>query len=492
MLAASNFGQAVAEDEAEHLASYFVETQQWKEVLVGNVDVVYGAKGAGKSALYILLTQRSDELRRQRRILAIEGENPRGTPVFHDLITDPPTTENEFRLLWKLYVLSIIGQRFKDARVRDPSARRIIGYLEEAHLLSTTSSLKSILRAAQEYARFLLRPESVEAGVSVSPGTGLPAVSGKITFREPTSDQRKVGFLSVDELLGEANDLLRKDKAQVWILLDRLDVAFSESENLEANALRALFRAFRDLGNLKCIKFKIFMRSDIWRRITQDGGFREASHIGRQLTISWDKNALLNLVVRRILRNASIREAYQVDDSTLANLESQWDLFNRIFPDQIDPGARKLETFDWILSRTADGKGASAPREILQLLTSAREVQLRRWETGEAQPEAEQLFDRTAFKQALLEVSRMRLERTLLAEYPALRGRILALEREKTLQSPQSLSTLWRVGPEEALVIAGKLVEAGFFEPRGSKSAPQYWVPFLYRGALQMVQGTAE
>ncbi|MFZ0699800.1 MAG: hypothetical protein WAN74_06405 [Thermoplasmata archaeon] len=457
----------------------------------GNVDVVYGAKGAGKSALYILLTQRGAELA-QRKILAIEGENPRGAPVFQDLVTDPPTTEAEFRLLWKLYALTIIGQRFRAAKLEGPNARRIIGYLEGARLLGPTTTLKAILKAAHEYARMLLRAEAMEAGVSISPLTGVPAISGKITFREPTTEQRQDGYVSVDELLARANDLLKQDSAQVWILLDRLDVAFSESDELEANALRALFRSYRDLGNLDAIRFKIFMRSDIWRRITEGQGFREASHIGRQLTISWDPNALLNLVIRRVLQNQSIRETYQVDESTLSSLPSQRELFYRIFPLQIDVGERRPETFDWILSRTADGKGASAPREILQLLTSARDTQLRRWEIGEADPEGERLFDRNAFKQALLEVSRMRLERTLLAEYPTLRERILALEGEKTQQTPESLAALWRVTLDEASSVAGRLVEAGFFEVRGSKAAPEFWVPFLYRGALKMVQGTAD
>jgi ABC-type lipoprotein export system ATPase subunit len=30
---------------------YFVETDQWKRLLRGEVDIVYGPKGSGKSAL---------------------------------------------------------------------------------------------------------------------------------------------------------------------------------------------------------------------------------------------------------------------------------------------------------------------------------------------------------------------------------------------------------------------------------------------------------
>ena len=38
---------------------------------------------------------------------------------------------------------------------------------------------------------------------------------------------------------------------------------------------------------------------------------------------------------------------------------------------------------------------------------------------------------------------------------------------------------------------AEELVEIGFFQRRGSRDAPAFWVPFLYRDALEMVQGRA-
>src|ERR1700722_10577731 len=52
ILAATTFGQRIAEEEADELVSYFVETDQWQKVISGDVDVVYGPKGSGKSALY--------------------------------------------------------------------------------------------------------------------------------------------------------------------------------------------------------------------------------------------------------------------------------------------------------------------------------------------------------------------------------------------------------------------------------------------------------
>jgi hypothetical protein len=67
-LQALTFGQRIAEEEREQLASYFVETDLWRRMLAGEVDIVYGAKGSGKSAIYALLLDR-DTAFRERGIL---------------------------------------------------------------------------------------------------------------------------------------------------------------------------------------------------------------------------------------------------------------------------------------------------------------------------------------------------------------------------------------------------------------------------------------
>ena|SRR5258708_281357 len=76
-----SFGARVAEDETNELESYFVETDQWGRIFGGEIDVIKGEKGAGKSAIYSLLSTKSDALF-DKRILLITAEEPRGAPVF--------------------------------------------------------------------------------------------------------------------------------------------------------------------------------------------------------------------------------------------------------------------------------------------------------------------------------------------------------------------------------------------------------------------------
>lgn len=294
----------------------------------------------------------------------------------------------------------------------------------------------------------------------------------------------------MDTLFSNVDRALDENGYQIWLVLDRLDVAFAESDEIEGNALRALFMVYSDLREYAKIGLKIFLRTDIWRRITRDG-LREASHVEDQVAISWSDQTLLNLVIRRCLNNDAVRELYGVqEDEVLADVEGQKELFYRIFPDQVEPGSRKSTTFDWMLGRTRDGSGRTAPRELIHLLSSLRDEQLRMLEVGHQEPDGEQLFDRAAFKAALPEVSRVRLEQTLLAEYPSLRPYAEKLERRKSQQSIPTLMDIWECDQAEAIGVADQLVEVGFFERRQAGGETVYWVPFLYRDALSLVQGT--
>lgn len=449
ILAGVSFGKRIAEDEVDELARYFVETNQWRQIFAGDKDVVFGDKGAGKSAIYSLLVARSDDLF-DRGVLLVAAEKPRGNPAFKDLVVDPPTSQQEFAGLWKLYFLCLVAVSLREWGIGGDKANEIIQPLEAAKLIPKGSpSLQSLVRGALDYVRALLKWEALESTVVLDPVTGQPVgLTGKITLREPNAQERDLGLQSMDSLLAAANDTLEEAGLNLWLVLDRLDVAFADTEDLEANALRALFMVYADFREYAKLDVKIFLRSDIWARVTQDG-LREASHIEDHLTIKWeDKQALLNLVIRRCLRNEAVRNYYGVtEDLVLADAEKQRELFYRIFPDQVEPGSRKSTTFDWMLGRVRDGTGRVAPRELIHLLSALRDEQLRMLEVGNPEPGGEQLFDRAAFKAALPEVSRTRLDQTLLAEYPGLRPYIEKLEGRKTQQTNATLQDIWEIEP---------------------------------------------
>ncbi len=331
-------------------------------------------------------------------------------------------------------------------------------------------------------------PKSAEGTVQIDPATGIQIYTGKITLSEPSIEQRKIGIISADDLINKLNTVLESVKITVWLVLDRLDAAFTESSQLECNALRSLFRVYLDIVSYSRISAKVFLRDDIWRAISVDG-FREASHITRCLTISWNQQALLNLIVRRLVHNDAICTFYSLQKETvLQDAKLQQEIFYRIFPEQIDVGEKQPKTLEWLLSRIADGSDRRAPRELIHLLSASRDEQLKLYELGNAEPPLENLFDKQAIKAALPEVSKARYTQTLCAEYPTLKPYLDKLEGGKTLHTGDSLAQLWKTNHDKAVEMADKLTEIGFFR---KESTTKYWVPFIYRGALNLVQGTA-
>ena len=486
-----SFGSQVAEDEIARLQEYFVQTEQWTRIVRGDVDIIRGEKGAGKSALYLLL-DKSRELLFDRNVLTVSGENPRGTTVFKDLISDPPTSEREFVVLWKLYLLTIVAHEIRSYGINNTEARCVYGALEDAKLLERELNLPGLLRSAQNFARRLLSTASLEGGLELDPASGLPSgIIGRIALKEPSGALRNEGISSIDGLLAKVNSALEDAGYTVWVLLDRLDVAFADSHELEANAIRALIKVYGDMRSLSQLSLKVFLREDIWNRVTE-AGFREASHITRYEVMNWTTPMLLNLILRRVLSNDILNQALGINkDDVLNDALKQTELFARIFPPQVEQGPRKAATFDWMVGRCADASGSTTPRELIHLLNSIRDEEIRRLERGENNAPGEQLFDRTVFKLALPRVSETRLNTFLFAEYPAERPFLEKLRGEKTEQTPENLSVIWSLNREEAISKAQELVKIGFFQVRGTRTDPTFWVPFLYRDGLSLVQGRA-
>ena len=439
------FGSQVAEEEVASLQEYFVQTDQWSRIVRGDVDIVRGEKGAGKSAIYLLLNKNKEELF-DRNILLVSGENPRGATVFKDLILDPPTSEPEFVVLWKLYILVIVCHELRSFDITTADIGSVYRALESADLLELELNLPGLLRAAQNFARQLLGTGKLEIGVELDPGSGAPTgIIGRISLAEPPKQLRRSGINSIDGMFDKVNRALEEAGYTVWALFDRLDVAFAENHNLEANAIRALLRVYGDFRAFERISLKIFLREDIWKRVTA-GGFREASHITRSEIMRWTPPMLLNLTLRRVLSNAILNEELGISkDEVLSNSVKQVEVFGRIFPKQVEQGPRKAATFDWMVARCADGTNNTAPRELIHLLNCIRDEEIRRLERGGDPGANEQLFDRSVFKQALPTVSEMRLTTYLFAEYPAERPFVEKLRGEKTEQTPESLAEIWNL-----------------------------------------------
>lgn len=486
------FGERIAEDEKQELTKYFVSTESWRKIKNGDTDIVFGAKGCGKSAVYVSVTNNSEELFRLNRVLTISAENPRGETVFKNLVSDPPTSELEFIGLWKLYILALVIKACDEQEYEHKNLVEVKKALESIEIIPKSYEISRIFSRAVAKMKMLFERGAPEIDLSFDDNTGAPKLGLSIVAGEPTSEQERLGYRSIDYFLGLANRALNDLDSETWILVDRLDVAFLDSPEVEANGIRALFKVYLDFKKYESINLKIFLRDDIWRSVTKSG-FREMSHITRYINIVWSEDSLMNLVLYRLLNNSSLIEYYGIDkDEVLSSIEKQRELFYRLFPKQVDVGAKKRRTFQWILSRLRDGKGVVAPREVIHLLNAATHIQLNKLQIGRNDIEGDQLLSRQSIREAMDQVSSVRIEQTIYPENPSLKPYIEKLRGEKAENSRGSLRKIWGTDDFETSEAISGLVDIGIFEERGSKVEPKYWVPFLYRPGLGLIQGSSD
>lgn len=482
-----SIGNGVAEQEAESLSAYFVETDQWNKIVRGDIDIVYGQKGAGKSALFSFLNSKEYDFI-SKNILIVSASNMRGESIFSDLKSSPPPSETSFVYLWKIYILVLLASKIRDYGINNKESLKLQIALEEAGLLPRSNSIPSIFSSVKAWLINKWNRKATEVSYAIEITPDGPVATRTARYE---GDENEAS-IPVNSLLAIANSALQEHGMYAWVLFDRLDVAFSDTAELEENALRALFRVYLDLLEHDYIKTKIFVRDDIWARIVGKG-FREASHIVKKTTISWDNDGLLNLLFYRLLNNETFTREYNIDKGhILSSADAQKETFYKISPEKVSTG-KNPETFDWIVSRIADGKKISTPRDLVNFFNQLIAKQIEAIEKGNAIPQGDKLFDRSIFKHALSAVSETRYHQTLLAENPSLRDIIESLRAKKSEQNIETLAKLWddHVPQDQVQLFADRLCDIGFFERRTSAGVVTYWVPFLYRDALQMVQGKA-
>jgi len=98
--------------------------------------------------------------------------------------------------------------------VRGANAERVYRALEDAKLLEREFSLAGVLRGVQDYARRIVKAEALEGGITIDPATQMPSgITGRIVLKEPSSDLKQSGLVSVDGLFAVLNDAREKSAA---------------------------------------------------------------------------------------------------------------------------------------------------------------------------------------------------------------------------------------------------------------------------------------
>ena len=484
LLKALDIGNSVAEFDTD-LQTYFLETQIYSDFIKGKYDIVAGDKGTGKTAIYRIVRDKYRDIPELVDVEIISGFNDSGNPVFQRLSQSKVLSEGQYITVWKSYILSLLGNYlldicegvFTDNMVKLDKLLAAVGLRTEDPTANTVfSQLTNLLR------RFT-HPRSAEVAFSVT-DTGMPIVTPRVEFADLCHQKDDTQtIINSDDAMALLNQAITDLGLKMWLVLDRLDEAFVGFPSIEVPALRALFRTYLDLQAYDHIKLKLFVRNDLFRKITR-GGFVNLTHINAQrVQIIWHAEDLHALLCRRIRQCPDFLQRLGFTEKT-----SDDELFSTVFPRQVDVGEKKPTAWNWILSRVRDGKGLAPPRNLIDLVNKAFEAQSRREERDPREFTASiPLLEADAIRKALAVLSEQRVQDTLLAESGDFAIHISAFANGKAEHDETTVAATLGLTSGELEEVIAELVAIGFLEKTGTT----YKVPMLYRSGLKIIQGRA-
>jgi hypothetical protein len=311
-LAQLNLGASSAENELQDLDQYYLETDEYRRSLRGEVKIVTGRKGAGKTALFAQLRNR---LRRNRRRIVLDLK-PEGFQLikFKERVLgylEEGTREHTITTFWEYLLLLEI-------------CHKILQKDEAVHLRN-----QDLYRPYRDLADSYFNDEFVAEG-------DFAERMLKLTERIAHDFDAQFGDSTLQQTLttGQISEILHKHdvvalrsqvidylshKEGVWILFDNLDKGWPPHgvSQEDVVTLRCLIDAIQKVEKqltrrqIECHGV-VFIRNDVYELLvatTPDRG--KVSHIA----LDWTNADLLReLLRRRFLRTEGIDPEASFDE----------------------------------------------------------------------------------------------------------------------------------------------------------------------------------
>ena len=268
--------------------------------------------------------------------------------------------------------------------------------------------------------------------------------------------------LSTNSILSEiVNDAINiiihedtKNKSQkIWFLYDDLDEDFPEAGEVRQSALSGLFQLVQscDANRLTEIRFKIFLREDIWNRLI----FDNKSHFtGRDLILQWTRVDFLRLALRQSIQSLDFKNL--VDRFSPIAVEG----IDQASEDAIDKalellwGSRRRQgdkagyVSRWVYERLTDYSGTTFPRSLSILLTGAKEQELSYQGKSSIQTPTDRLLRSKSLEIGLKKASEKRCDE-IKEEYPHLTKFFDSLKRKSALLPKDELHSIWKESAQD-------------------------------------------
>ena len=310
LLTSMSFGDPMAENEFQTLGQYFVETDDYQRTVRGEVNLVVGRKGTGKTALF---SQVRDRIRRDKQNIVVDLK-PEGYQlvklkedvlVYLDLGAKTHLVTAFWEYLLYLEVCHKVVHKDREVHLRNHNLTEPYRKLHASYFLELDSSEGDFSERLHTLSdRIATMYNSSHGG-----NTDTRLTSGEVTNLVYKND--------ISELRDRLSTYLEFKKG-VWILFDGIDKGWSAhgltSDDISLvrgliDAGRKIQREMRRSGHdFHCI---IFLRNDVYQLLMD-----ESSDFGKEMraSLDWDDPDLLREMVRmRMAVNDKISDDVSFD-----------------------------------------------------------------------------------------------------------------------------------------------------------------------------------
>ncbi len=317
---------AAERDIKKGLVEYFIESDAFNRVQIGEKLVVVGNRGAGKSAMFQVLAQREREM--GTYVIELTPEDYSYEFLSRTMLPEQSGSWAKlgaYAVAWRHVIYVMVMQALTAKGARKKEAAGIYRYVRDNYVGGATSKLSALVS-------YLKRMEGIKVG------------SYDASLR--THELEKLYKLAdIAPLLPALRTILEEQK--VVVLVDELDRGWDESEDAKA-FVAGLFQACMSINQLSDnLRVYISLRQELYDNIPalyEDAQkYRDVIEI-----ISWTKPRLLEMIAARI--------RYSLDGLELYTNQRCWE---RVFGKKSPQSG--INSFDYIADRTL-----YRPREIIQ------------------------------------------------------------------------------------------------------------------------------
>lgn len=273
-----------------------------EEFLLGKKSLVVGERGAGKTALFRLITNGTFKFKQERDerhiILPIDEELQYEIVkdrVYKQFVSHITKEDILYRFVWEVFLLFRMLNRIRElynGRIPDDLKKAISEY-EDIFGKKKKITLSDI---------FSTQKKTVGFKIDTSPfGSAVPnfyvSMEGNVNTGNCTEN---VSIIDLDHHKHIVSEFLKSENSTIFILVDKLDeFVIKETYDIQKKLIQGLLNTERSYDNFPNIKLKIFLRSDLFMRLDFDElGFDKVA--SKRVMLSWSNEDIRAFIARRI------------------------------------------------------------------------------------------------------------------------------------------------------------------------------------------------